>query len=95
MPAPMSSSSPKSRHLLPKEEQLKQIHVEKDQTPVASVIEIDIEAGKDIGKKLLVGVEGFCQTDTGRSDRIGRQRCQEGGRVRVILSGYVCFEHIL
>ena len=95
MPAPMSSSSPKSRHLLPKEEQSKQIHLENDQTPVASVIEIDIEAGKDIGKKLLVGVEGFCQTDTGRRDRIGRQRCQEGGRVRVILSGYICFELIL
>merc|ERR1719400_340844 len=56
---------------------------------VASVIEIDIEAGKDVGKKLLVGVEGFCQTDTGRRDRIGRQRCQEGGRVRVIHHGQI------
>ena len=53
--------------------------------PVASVIEVDIETSKDIGKELLVRVVGFCQTDTRSSDRVGRQWCQEGCRVRVVL----------
>ena len=53
--------------------------------PVASVIEVDIETSKDICKELLVRVIGFCQTDTRSGDGVGRQWCQEGCRVRVVL----------
>ena len=40
--------------------------------PVASVIEVDIKTGKHICEELLVGIVGFCQTDAGSSDWVGR-----------------------
>merc|ERR1719397_553361 len=40
--------------------------------------------GQDICKELLIRVKGFCQTDTGGSDWIGRQGSQEGCWVRVV-----------
>ena len=66
----MSSSSPRSRHLLLRKEQFKTVSSSRMTAPVASVIEIDIETSKDIGKELLIRVIGFCQTDTCSSDRV-------------------------
>ena len=58
--------------------------------PVTGVVEVDIKTGKYICKELLIGVVGFRQTDAGSSDWVGRQGCQEGGRVRVVLYSNAC-----
>ena len=89
MPAPMSSSSPRSRHLLLRKES----NLENELycvSPIASVIEVDIETGEDICKELLVRVIGFCQADTGCSDWIGGQGCKEGCWIRIVLEQGMC-----
>ena len=71
--------------MLLRKEKFKTVSSSRMTVPIASVIEVDIETSKDIGKELLIGVKGFCQTDTRSGDRVGRQGCQEGCRVRVVL----------